>query len=163
MPLWGGIGEQGFAPVTFHSHKKLSMAEWVRLVESGKLRAVMTKCSGRRRRPWVVLCDNEKFLKGAAVKDSHTAVGVSLWHIPPGSPDLNPIERFWSWLRRRLLALDLQDATAGRPTLSKAAYRERVRAVCQSRRAQAVAIACHRGLRRVCQRVVNARGDAVHA
>ena len=162
VPFWGGIGAQGIVPVTFHPRKKVCTSEWLGVVQSGRLRAALAQASGRRRRPWVIVCDNEKFLCAADVKAAHTAAGVTLWHIPPRSPDLNPIERFWSWLRRRLLALDLKDALARRPTLGKAAYRARVRSVCRSPRARDVAIACHRSLRQVCQQVVNAGGAAVH-
>lgn len=162
IPLWGGVGARGFAPVVFHPRKKLCNGEWVTMVSSGKLRAAVSSASGKRRRPWAILCDNEKFLHSPAVKDAHKAAGMALWHIPPRSPDLNPIERFWSWLRRRLLALDLKDAAARRPTPGKMLYRQRVRTVLRSRRAREVAIACYRGLRQVCQQVVDAKGGAVH-
>ena len=35
------------------------------------------------------------------------------------SPDLNPIEKFWAWLRNRLRQRDLEDLQAGRPALGK--------------------------------------------
>ena len=161
IPLWGGIGARGFAPVVFHPRKKLCNEYWVSMVGGGKLRAAVSSASGKRGRPWVVLCDNEKFLHSPAVKVAHAAAGVTLWHTPPRSPDLNPIERFWSWLRRRLLALDLKDAAARRPTPGKMMYRQRVRTVLRSQRARAVAMACYRSLRQVCHLVVDAKGGAV--
>jgi hypothetical protein len=63
-------------------------------------------------------------------------------------------------LRRRLRALDLKDALAKRKPLSKTAYRRRVRAVCRSPEAKAVAAACANGLVRVCKEVVSKKGAA---
>ena len=162
IPLWGGIGPRGFTPILFHARKKLRTGEWISAVEGGGLRDALTAVSARRRRPWVIVCDNEMFLHAAEVKAAHTAAGVVLWHVPPHSPDLNPIEKFWSWLRRRLVALDLRDAAEGRRALSKMAYRERVRSLCRSARAHAVAAACSRNFRRACEQVVGAQGGAVH-
>jgi hypothetical protein len=85
---------------------------------------------------------------------------ISLWHVPPRSPDLNPVEKFWAWLRKKLRALDLMDAVKKRPTLGKMAYRVRVRRVLQSAAAQRVAKNCALGLRKVCQEVVKRGGRA---
>ena len=43
------------------------------------------------------------------------------------SPDCNPVERFWAWLRKRLRAMDLKDAVAKRLVLGKSVYKARVR------------------------------------
>ncbi len=77
------------------------------------------------------------------------------------SPDLNPVEKFWSWLRRQLLARDLADMSAGRPALSKIAYMARVRLLCRSQRAQTVGGAIARSWRKTCQAVVKAKGAGV--
>ena len=37
------------------------------------------------------------------------AAGVRAWQVPVSSPDLNPVEKFWAWLRRRLRAKDCED------------------------------------------------------
>ena len=50
---------------------------------------------------------------------------------------------------------DLEDLEAGRPPLGPTAYRQRLRAVCKSKKAQRVAKACALGLRRVCQELVS--------
>ena len=80
--------------------------------------------------------------------------------IPPRSTDLNPVEKFWSWLRRKLRAMDLKDAVATPPVLGKMAYKRRLRSVCSSQQAQQVAKACARGFRKVCQEVVRNTGAA---
>ena len=83
-----------------------------------------------------------------------------MWHIPPRSPDLNPIEKYWAWLRKALLARDLSDAVAKRPALDKAGYANRVRAICRTPRAQAVAGACSKSLRKTCAEVIRLKGAA---
>ena len=109
---------------------------------------------------WSVLSDNEGFLHSAAVKKAHKGARVKLWHIPARSPDLNPVEKFWSWLRRTLRARDLEDAKANRPVPGKMAYRRRVLNICQSRRAQIVAGGCAKSLRKTCLEVVAKNGAA---
>ncbi len=37
-------------------------------------------------------------------KDIAVAANVSLIHLPPYSPELNPVERIWLWLRERFLS-----------------------------------------------------------
>ena len=81
-------------------------------------------------------------------------------HIPARSPDLNPVEKYWAWLRRKLRFLDLDDLMKGRPPATKAKLRARVRAICASQRAKTVARNCVVGLRRVCMEVIRKRGQA---
>ena len=93
-------------------------------------------------------------------KKLYTKLRIKLWHVPPRSPDLNPVEKFWAWLRKHLRAMDLKDAVAKRPVLGKSAYRERVRRVLQTKRAQNVAKNCALGLRKVCKQVLHGQGVA---
>ena len=99
-------------------------------------------------------------MKSTESTRAHTASRVQLWHIPRRSPDLNPVEKFWSWLRKQLRALDLRDAVAKRPVLGKTAYRARVRAVCKSARAQQKAANIANGLKKVCKIVLAKKGAA---
>ena len=141
----------------FHPRKKTNSIEWSRAVNGGKLVGAIRYVNKHRRRgPWQVLCDNDSFLAKSAA--AHERASVSLWRVPPKSPDLNPVEKYWSWLRRRLRFLDLKDVAAGRPVPGKTAYIRRVRAVCRSRQSQKVARACALGLRRVCQEVIRKKG-----
>ena len=73
---------------------------------------------------------------------------------------MNPAEKFWAWLRRKLRILDLEDLMHGRPPATKAKLRARVRAVCESLKAKSVARNCVLGLRRVCLEVIRRRGQA---
>ena len=83
---------------------------------------------------------------------------MTFWSVPPRSPDLNPIEKCWSWLRKETRKRDLGDLRAKRPPLRKTAFKARVRAICRSAKAQQVAAACARGLRKVCKEVIAKRG-----
>ncbi len=86
---------------------------------------------------------------------------VRLWRIPPRSPDLNPSERMWAWLRKKLRTMDLADVSAGRPPVGKPALKARVRALMRTAAAKAAAGKYARGLRKVCADVVRRRGAAV--
>ena len=81
-------------------------------------------------------------------------------HAARVSPDLNPVEKFWAWMRRALRSMDLAYCVAGRPVLTRQQYTARIRAVARSQRAQRAAAACATGLRRVCQEVQRRKGAA---
>ena len=83
------------------------------------------------------------------------------WRLPARSPDLNPVEQFWAYLRKHLRAMDLKDATAKKPTLGKMAYTARIRAVMKSKKAQDMASRCALGLKKTCRLVVKNKGAAV--
>ena len=161
IPLWGGISDGGFAPVVFHKKKKkLTAAEWSATVRRGRLLAAVRRVApAGRAGPWHVLCDNEAFLRAGASQAAYAADNIRLLDMPPRSPDLNPVERFWAWLRKQLRLRDLADASGGRPVPSKAAYRNRVRQVLQTQKAQRVAAACARSWRATCK-LVASRQDA---
>ena len=97
-------------------------------------------------------------MKSKLSQKAHRDSRIKLWHIPPRSPDLNPIEKFWAWLKKRLRKRDLQDFALGRPALGKMAYASRVRNYCYSaagtRQARNVVL----GLRRVCLEVRRENG-----
>ena len=95
--------------------EELRTEQSIDAVEGGGLLSALASLNpDRRRGPWTVLCDNESFLSTARSKEAHANARVSMWHIPPRSPDLNPIEKYWAWLRKALLARDLSDAVLTR-------------------------------------------------
>ena len=108
--------------------------------------------------PWHILCDNETFLEAPASRTAHRRVGVSLWHIPARSPDLNPVERFWGWVRKQLRAMDLADLKAKRPPVQKTALKARLRALLSTQKAKRVAQSHVRSLRKTCEEVLRKRG-----
>ena len=80
--------------------------------------------------------------------------------LPAKSPDLNPVEKFWGWLRRMLRNADLLDLKNKRPPLGKMAYQLRIRTICRSAKAQKVGANFARGLVNVCKEVILKKGAA---
>ena len=81
-----------------------------------------------------------------------------MWKVPPRSPDLNPIERFWSWLKKKLRSMDLADAVKKRKPLGKYAFSERIRRVIKPTKAQEVAVTQAQKMRQVCGIVLKKKG-----
>ena len=118
IPLWGGVGPGGFAPILWHSERKTNHEEWSAAVRAGSLTSALRAVNpGKRTGPWKVLCDNESFLEHAESLEAYRKPRISLVHIPAKSPDVNPVEKFWGWARKRLHKMDLADLSAGRVCL----------------------------------------------
>ena len=161
IPLWGGLSEGGFAAVLWHSAKKVKHDEWVETIRDGRLSSAIRRINPRRRcGPWSVLCDNEAFLRHSLCMRAYAVRNIRMWALPPRSPDLNPIEMFWSWVRRQLRLMDLADLKRKRTSLGKAAYVARVKSLLRSQRAQRVAAQCARKFRRACLQVIKNKGAA---
>ena len=91
---------------------------------------------------------------------AHETANVELRHIPPRSPDLNPVERLWGWLRKRLRAMDLADLKAGRKAVKTRALKARVSALLRSQAAKKVGRSFLLSLRKTCEDVNRRRGAA---
>ena len=50
-----------------------------------------------------VFCDNAPYYRNKAVKQYLTTSKVCLHFLPPYSPNLNPIERLWKWMKERVI------------------------------------------------------------
>jgi hypothetical protein len=154
VALWGGVSPNGFSIVLFHATKKLDTETWVDAVNAGQLtNAIKSLKPVNKKGPWYVQCDNESFLEAKDSMKAYLRTKVLLWKIPAKSPDLNPVEKFWGWLRKKLRAADLKDLQVGRPPLGKMAYKARIRAICRGKKAQKVAANFANGLRKVCKEV----------
>jgi transposase len=53
----------------------------------------------------VVIMDNATFHRKKTLRSIAVGFGVRVIFLPPYSPDLNPIEKFWSWLKSKLRSL----------------------------------------------------------
>ena len=53
----------------------------------------------------VIILDNATFHRKAALAALAERYGCSVLFLPPYSPDLNPIENFWAWLKRKLQSI----------------------------------------------------------
>ena len=159
VPMWAGIAKGGFAVVTFHAGRKLNQTIWADLVRKGILSgAIKSLWPANRRGPWRVLCDNETFLNARLCRPQHARRNIVLWQVPAKSPDLNPVEKYWSYLRRRLRDMDLDDLAKGKPAATKTQYRRRIRSIGQTQGAKRVARNLIKGLRNVCLQVRERRG-----
>jgi transposase len=50
----------------------------------------------------IVVGDNATFHKGGRIRELIESAGCKLVYLPPYSPDLNKIEKCWSWLKSRI-------------------------------------------------------------
>ena len=145
--------------ITFHRNKKLDRFQWKEVIKQGKLMQVVRKLQpGRHVGPRRILCDNESFLNAKIIRPLYNKNRIRLMPIPAHSPDLNPIESFWSWLRRELRRRDLEDLRLKKPALTKTQYRRRVQDIIRTVKAQKVAKAKFQNLKKVCKEVLKKKG-----
>jgi transposase len=50
-----------------------------------------------------VFCDNASYYRNREVKQYLATSKISLYFLPPYSPNLNPIERLWKWMKERVV------------------------------------------------------------
>ena len=50
-----------------------------------------------------IFCDNARYYRNKAVIDYLRASRIALHFLPPYSPNLNPIERLWKWMKERVI------------------------------------------------------------
>ena len=50
----------------------------------------------------IVIMDNASIHKSPKIREAIEKAGCSLVYQPPYSPDLNPIEHFWSYLKKKI-------------------------------------------------------------
>ena len=164
IPLWGGIGPVGFAPMVHHKKKKIKATERERLLKRDALgkavRKVQLKPVPKKSARLRVVCDNEGFLKSKSAKRLYRSNGVFLTHVAKRSPDLNRAEKYWAWLRKKLGAKDVADLKARRSVPCKSAYRRRVQRLTETQESKNVAKNLIVGLRRVCRRILKTGGAA---
>ena len=96
-----------------------------------------------------VLCDNERLLDTKDARQPYWANQAVLEHIPASPLGLNPVDKFWGWLRQRLLEQDLEDLNKRRDVPGKQQYKNRVLQICNSKAAKTVANNYLLGLRNV--------------
>ena len=164
VPLWGGLSEGGFALVAFHRARKFTSGEWCYEVRCGKLmKTIQFFLPIKRQGPWTLLCDNESFLHTATSKPATREAGVLTWRVPASSPDLNPVEKMWAWLPRKIRAKDCQDLRRRRPPIGRTAFKARVRSMLSCKQAQSVAARIAAGFRTTCKEGVAKKGGMARA
>ena len=165
IPLWAGISPTGYCELIWHKTKKLNTEEYVTTVlKSGKMVAALkalqpTRPAGPRR----ILCDNEGFLSAKEPTKFYKSKRIELLHVPRRSPDLNPIEMYWAWVRRQMRMKDLDDLKCRRPALGKIATKARVKALLKTKKAQKVAMNMFLKLKDKCKEVIKKKGAAIRS
>ena len=56
----------------------------------------------------IVVLDNLRVHQMSAVREAIQSAGAELWFLPPYSPELNPIELLWAWLKGHIAGRSLQ-------------------------------------------------------
>ena len=111
-----GWGQKGKVLLGKTSGKRFSRTNMVAAQCAKKILAPMTfrgSCNTRLFIAWVeqmlipelrpgqtVVMDNASFHKSHKIRELIAAAGCKLIYLPPYSPDLNPIEKFWANLKR---------------------------------------------------------------
>ena len=113
---------------------------------------------GRHEGPRRLLCDNESFMAGNECKKEYRKRNIQLLNIPPRSPDFNPIESFWGWLRQAMRRRDLEDLRNKRPALGKTAWMCRLKRLLKTQKAQNVAKKKFQNFKKVCKVVYKKNG-----
>jgi transposase len=103
------------------SGKRTERVSWIAALQQGKVFAPMTyggSCNRDLFELWleqcllpqlqpgnVIVIDNASFHHGQAIEEMVAQAGCELWYLPPYSPELNKIERWWfvlkNWMRQR--------------------------------------------------------------
>lgn len=113
------IGQRFYAQ---KAGKRTERVSWIAALVQGKLIAPMTfsgACNRDLFEMWFEQCllpqlqpgsaiviDNASFHRSQVIDELVAQAGCELWYLPPYSPDLNKIERWWSvlknWMRQRM-------------------------------------------------------------
>jgi len=51
-----------------------------------------------------VFCDNARYYRNREIQEYLKTSKIKLLLLPPYSPNLNPIERLWKWMKERVLS-----------------------------------------------------------
>jgi transposase len=110
----------------FKCGKRTERISWIAALEQGKLIAPLTfagACNRDLFEMWleecllpklqpgcVIVIDNASFHRSQVIDELVAQAGCEIWYLPPYSPDLNKIERWWSvlknWMRQRINEFD---------------------------------------------------------
>jgi transposase len=69
---------------------------------------IKTMLIPKLRKRQIVIMDNASIHKNKEIQKAIEKAGCHLVYQPPYSPDLNPIEHFWSWLKRKIRSLKIK-------------------------------------------------------
>lgn len=117
-----GYSPKGTRCYALKSGKRVARVSWIAALKSGKVFAPLTYegcCNRHVFETWleksllpqlkpgdIIVIDNATFHKGQSIQEIAQDAGCEIWYLPPYSPDLNKIERWWSvlktWMKQRI-------------------------------------------------------------
>ena len=99
--FWGCFSKHGFGPIVNveGSMNATQYIEFIRDYLLPELEVAKQLFEG----DWRIMQDNAPCHRAKRVKDFLMQNGVEFIDWPPYSPDLNPIENIWAWMKRKLL------------------------------------------------------------
>jgi transposase len=130
--LWGdnltqqnisdGYSPKGERCYALKSGKRNERVSWIAALKEGKVFAPLTfegSCNRDLFETWlreslipqlqpgnIIIIDNATFHQGQSIQEIVEEAGCEIWYLPPYSPDLNKIERWWSvlktWMKQRI-------------------------------------------------------------
>ena len=98
--FWGCISKHGVGPLitidgTMDQHQYLEVLKNYFIPE---LRAAEGQFEGN----WVLMQDNAPAHTARLIKDYLSKESITMLEWPPYSPDLNPIENIWNWIKKKV-------------------------------------------------------------
>ncbi|MGL5079350.1 MAG: IS630 family transposase, partial [Waterburya sp.] len=117
-----GYSPKGERCYALKSGKRNERVSWIAALKEGKVFAPLTfegSCNRDLFETWlteslipqlqpgdIIIIDNATFHKGQSIQEIVEEAGCEIWYLPPYSPDLNKIERWWSvlktWMKQRV-------------------------------------------------------------
>ncbi|WP_216595581.1 IS630 family transposase [Myxosarcina sp. GI1] len=117
-----GYSPKGERCYALKSGKRNERVSWIAALKKGKVFAPLTfegSCNRDLFETWlekslipqlqpgdIIIIDNATFHKGQSIQEIVSEAGCEIWYLPPYSPDLNKIERWWSvlktWMKQRV-------------------------------------------------------------
>ncbi len=117
-----GYSPKGERCYALKSGKRTERVSWIAALKEGKVFAPLTfegSCNRDLFETWlekslipqlqpgnIIIIDNATFHKGQSIREIVEEAGCEIWYLPPYSPDLNKIERWWSvlktWMKQRI-------------------------------------------------------------
>ena len=119
---WGKIGAKVFAQISGKFYSRINVIAGIVNNKPIAPYKYMGSCNTELFITWVkslikelmpgqvVVMDNAAFHKSPKIRELIESVGCKLIYLPPYSPDLNPIEKFWGnmkkWIKQKITSIE---------------------------------------------------------
>jgi hypothetical protein len=106
--VWGAIGWDWKSPLIFlekeEGKKGICSKAYLKQVLDGVIFPHWAQMTEKERSKFIFIEDGSKIYKGfAQLAKINSDIRTFEW--PPSSPDLNPIEKVWRWIKNKITAL----------------------------------------------------------